>query len=204
MPQKAPVSIMPSRPMLMTPLRSDTMPPSAANSSGVAKRSIEPISADQVNTSRRLLWPDFVAATAPTAASTPPTTAPHPSRRSSDVAYRPSATAATASTMDGTGLRTSAGGTAMNAAITAQATPAQPARLRGVMSRIRLLHRLRPSSQQQQRAAPAQDPQRDHVGRHDQDDEALDHQRQVRRQRRVEDRRVEVALRRAALQGAEQ
>ncbi len=35
-PQKAPISIMPSRPMLMTPLRSENSPPSAANSSGVA------------------------------------------------------------------------------------------------------------------------------------------------------------------------
>ena len=35
-PQKAPISIMPSRPMLITPLRSENSPPSAANSSGVA------------------------------------------------------------------------------------------------------------------------------------------------------------------------
>ena len=35
-PQKAPISIMPSSPMLMTPLRSEKSPPSAANSSGVA------------------------------------------------------------------------------------------------------------------------------------------------------------------------
>ena len=35
-PQKAPISIMPSSPMLMTPLRSENRPPSAANSSGVA------------------------------------------------------------------------------------------------------------------------------------------------------------------------
>ncbi len=35
-PKKAPISIMPSRPMLMTPLRSEITPPSAANSSGVA------------------------------------------------------------------------------------------------------------------------------------------------------------------------
>ena len=33
-PEVAPISIMPSRPMLITPLRSETMPPSAANSSG--------------------------------------------------------------------------------------------------------------------------------------------------------------------------
>ena len=35
-PQNAPISIMPSSPMLMTPLRSENRPPSAANSSGVA------------------------------------------------------------------------------------------------------------------------------------------------------------------------
>ncbi len=35
-PQNAPISIMPSRPMLMTPLRSENSPPSAAKSSGVA------------------------------------------------------------------------------------------------------------------------------------------------------------------------
>ena len=35
-PKKAPVSIMPSRPMFMTPLRSETMPPSAPKISGVA------------------------------------------------------------------------------------------------------------------------------------------------------------------------
>ena len=82
MPKKAPISIMPSRPMLITPLRSDTMPPSAANSSGVAKRSIEAISADHVKTSRRFASPDFVAATAPTIATAPRMIAPNPSLRS--------------------------------------------------------------------------------------------------------------------------
>ena len=36
MPKNAPISIMPSRPMLMTPLRSDRMPPIAPKISGVA------------------------------------------------------------------------------------------------------------------------------------------------------------------------
>ena len=35
-PKNAPVSIIPSRPMLTTPARSDVTPPSAANVSGVA------------------------------------------------------------------------------------------------------------------------------------------------------------------------
>ena len=43
MPQKAPISIIPSRPMLTTPERSENMPPIAPNVSGVAKTSIEAI-----------------------------------------------------------------------------------------------------------------------------------------------------------------
>ncbi len=76
MPKKAPISIMPSRPMLITPARSDRMPPSAANASGVAKRSMAAISADHTNTSSRLLSPDLVATTAPIAPSTPAAMAP--------------------------------------------------------------------------------------------------------------------------------
>ena len=60
-PKNAPISIMPSSPMLMTPQRSDTMPPSAAKISGVAKRSIAASSADQTNDLSRLPTPDFVA-----------------------------------------------------------------------------------------------------------------------------------------------
>jgi hypothetical protein len=40
MPKKAPDSIMPSRPMLITPARSLKIPPIAANASGVAKRRV--------------------------------------------------------------------------------------------------------------------------------------------------------------------
>ena len=39
-PQKAPISIIPSRPMFTTPERSENIPPTAANVSGVAKTSI--------------------------------------------------------------------------------------------------------------------------------------------------------------------
>jgi hypothetical protein len=43
MPKKAPASIIPSSPMLMTPARSLKMPPIAANVSGVAKRRVAAI-----------------------------------------------------------------------------------------------------------------------------------------------------------------
>ena len=81
MPKKAPTSIIPSRPMLTTPERSETTPPSAANTSGVAKRSIAAASADQTMTRSRFASPDWVAAIAPIAHRTPQTTAPQPSRR---------------------------------------------------------------------------------------------------------------------------
>ena len=42
-PQKAPISIMPSRPMFTTPERSENIPPIAAKVSGVAKTSIDAI-----------------------------------------------------------------------------------------------------------------------------------------------------------------
>ena len=48
-----PTSIIPSRPMFTTPLRSEKMPPIAANASGVAKRSIAAVSADQTTTCSR-------------------------------------------------------------------------------------------------------------------------------------------------------
>src|SRR3954451_19628530 len=81
-PQNAPMSIMPSRPMLMTPLRSEMVPPSAANSSGVANRSIEANSADHTTTRSRLPTPDLVAATPTAVPMTADTIAPQPSLRS--------------------------------------------------------------------------------------------------------------------------
>ena len=108
------------------------MPPSAANASGVAKRSMAAISADQTNTSSRLLSPECVATTAPIAPSTPG----HDRRRSPAAAPRrawrstPAATASAASSSDGTGVRTSSGGSAMNQASAPSATPAQPSCLR--------------------------------------------------------------------------
>ena len=111
----------------MTPLRSHMMPPSAAKASGVAKRNIAAISADHTNTSSRLLSPDFVATTAPTAPMMPAAIAPQPSRRSPPcTAITPAATATAPSSRDGTGVRISNGGSAMNQASAPQATPNQP------------------------------------------------------------------------------
>ena len=46
-PKNAPESIIPSRPMFTTPLRSENMPPIAANVSGVAQTSVDATSAPQ-------------------------------------------------------------------------------------------------------------------------------------------------------------
>ena len=60
----------------MTPLRSDMIPPSAPNSSGVAKRSVAANSADHMNTFSRLASPDLVADDGADRPTTPATTAP--------------------------------------------------------------------------------------------------------------------------------
>ncbi len=128
MPKNAPISIMPSSPMLITPLRSQTIPPSAPKISGVAKRSMAAASADQTKTSSRLPSPERVATTAPIAPRTPAAAAHPPSRRSSPRhATTPAPTAAAASSRDGTGVRSISGGRAMNQATAPSATPAHPA-----------------------------------------------------------------------------
>ena len=110
----------------MTPLRSQRSPPSAARMSGVAKRSIAATSADQTNTASRLDSFVCVAATAPTPASTPITIAIQPSRFSpSRTTNTPAATAAAASTREGTGVRSMIGGSAMKAASTPRAKAPQ-------------------------------------------------------------------------------
>ena len=127
MPQKAPISIMPSRPMLMTPLRSETTPPSAANSSGVANRSIAANSADHTTTRSRLLTPDLVA---PMPTMTPMIAvaiAPQPSLRSPlRIAHTPQTTAATPRITVGTAERIVSGGIATNSARKPSRTPSQP------------------------------------------------------------------------------
>ena len=114
----------------MTPLRSDRMPPSAANVSGVAKRSIAAISADQTKTSSRFPTPDCVATTAPIRADDAGhdrARSPAASRRAAK-RPRPRATAIAPSSSEGTGVRTSSGGRAMNHA-SAPSADAQPAEL---------------------------------------------------------------------------
>ena len=59
--KKAPISIIPSRPMFTTPERSEIMPPSAPKMSGVAKRSMDAKSADQTTTASSLPMLDRVA-----------------------------------------------------------------------------------------------------------------------------------------------
>jgi hypothetical protein len=84
-------------------------------------------SADHTNTFSRFASPDFVATTAPMPPAIPAITAPRPSRTSPARAVAtPAATAARASSSDGTGERTSSGGSAMYQAIAPSATPAQP------------------------------------------------------------------------------
>jgi len=60
-PQKAPISIIPSRPMFTTPLRSEKIPPIAAYTSGVAKTNIAAIRLGQVNTISRCATLERVA-----------------------------------------------------------------------------------------------------------------------------------------------
>ena len=50
MPKNAPMSIIPSSPIFVTPERSLNIPPIAAKMSGVANRSMEAKSADQTTT----------------------------------------------------------------------------------------------------------------------------------------------------------
>ena len=61
--KNAPASIIPSRPMFTTPLRSETMPPTAAYASGVAQASVEPMSAPHETTDVRWSFDEFVART---------------------------------------------------------------------------------------------------------------------------------------------
>ena len=80
MPKKAPVSIIPSRPMFTTPLRSEKRPPIAAKMSGVAKRSVAAVSADQAKTVSRLPSPEKVAIAPAGIARNAPIATHHPSR----------------------------------------------------------------------------------------------------------------------------
>src|ERR1700751_2330044 len=121
---------MPSSPMLITPLDSEITPPSAANTSGVAYRSVAATSADQVNTDSSVDVPELTDAAAPAPANRATTIAPDPSLRSPPaIDHAPAPTASTASTIDGTMLRTSIGGIVITHAIAARTMPAMPTRL---------------------------------------------------------------------------
>src|SRR5205823_3626347 len=77
---KAPISIIPSRPMFTTPLRSEKMPPMAPNRSGVARPKVCAISVAS-NTASRFPVPDRVATMPSPIPRRPAATAPQPSRR---------------------------------------------------------------------------------------------------------------------------
>ena len=82
MPKNAPISIIPSRPMFTTPLRSETSPPIAANVSGVVQTSASEMIVDHVMTSSRCEELAWAAATPPTIPTSPGDDGP-PTRRGS-------------------------------------------------------------------------------------------------------------------------
>ncbi len=128
-PKNAPISIIPSRPMFTTPERSENMPPSEANASGVANRSIAARSADQTTTLSSLPTLDSVAANAIAKPNRPDAIANPPNRRSPRIATpMPSITAISASTRLGTHDRSVSGGRAIQAATMPMAMPIQATR----------------------------------------------------------------------------
>ena len=132
-PKKAPISIMPSRPMFTTPLRSENMPPMAAKMSGVANASPSEISVDQVMTSLRLDALAWTANTPATIASAPLATAPQPTRRSPRVIAATPSSAEIAPRMSGAAMVSSVrGGSVSQSATGASAMPSMASRL-GVM-----------------------------------------------------------------------
>jgi hypothetical protein len=140
-PKKAPISIMPSRAMFTTPLRSENIPPSAAKVRGVAQRNVAAINADQTKTPSRLAACACVARTAQPTATSAPTTAPPPTRRSPRVnAQMPAAIAQIASSTGSRTDRTVTGGSATHRAMMSSTIPAIPIE-RGATSRS---HDVRP------------------------------------------------------------
>ena len=125
-PQKAPISIIPSSPMFTTPERSENMPPIAPKVSGVAKTSIEAIRL-AVKTWSRLPTLDLVARSASAIPSTPVATAPHPTRpapRLSEITPKRIARIPTSS--DQVRLREVIGGIASRNAMTPSRIPNEP------------------------------------------------------------------------------
>ena len=105
-PKKAPVSIIPSRPMLTTPDRSERMPPIAAKASGVANRRVA-ASRPVLSTASSESVSRVCTHSAPARQATEATSAHQPSRRSSrDTAHTPAIAPITASTAGSAGERT--------------------------------------------------------------------------------------------------
>ena len=77
-PQNAPISIIPSRPMLTTPLRSENIPPIAPKTNGVENANVW-ATRDGSKTALRLPVLDRVASSPSPSPMSPPTTAPIPS-----------------------------------------------------------------------------------------------------------------------------
>src|SRR5579862_3308056 len=118
---------MPSSLMLITPLDSEITPLSAANTSGVAYRSVAATSADHVNTDSSVDVDEFADATAPPTATTATRIASIPIFRSPPATdHVPASRAAAASTIDGTMPRTSNGGIVITHATAPRITPAMP------------------------------------------------------------------------------
>jgi hypothetical protein len=135
MPKNAPVSIIPSSAMFTTPLRSENMPPIAANVSGVAKRSIAS-RMPPVNTSSRFATLERVASSASAVPRTPAATAPQPIFRCPrETAQTPAKTARRPTRSDQTIERVVSGGNASQNATRPSTMPATPIVL-GSASRI--------------------------------------------------------------------
>jgi hypothetical protein len=139
--------IIPSSPMLTTPERSENIPPSAANTSGVAKRSIAASRADHTTTLSSFPRLETVARYAIVNPSTPAAMAKPPNRRSPRIATPvPSMTAMRARTRLGTHERSVTGGRASHAptspiAMPIQATRRKPAGMRATTGSATLVTR---------------------------------------------------------------
>ena len=208
MPKNAPASIIPSRPMFTTPLRSEKMPPIAAKASGVAKRSMaaverrpddDLIEVGDARARGEVAEPDAEHADRDRRPAEPLDAAderPDPERRARTGRGR-SAT---------TGSRTFSGGSAtQNAAIpsriASQATARSP---RGSLA-VRRSSLLRPCRGPPPAAlAHAQQVEDQHVGADEEHDEALDHGGQVAGELGPEDLGIEVPRRGAVVERGEE
>ena len=124
--KNAPESIIPSSPMFTTPLRSENMPPIAANVSGVAHTSVAERSADQTTTWLRLPWVARVASMPRPIPTMPKPIAVQPGRRRPRVSTQMPVPIAISPTSTGTHGRSALkGGSATTNANSPIATPAR-------------------------------------------------------------------------------